>query len=65
MKSEKEPIRTIPDGVWEATHTDNSAIDAKKAGNANVPGFSVIICNLLLVQSPKLWISILRFWYQS
>lgn len=25
MKSENKPIRTIPDGVWEATHTDDSA----------------------------------------
>lgn len=32
MKSEKEPIRTIPDGVWEATHTDNSAGNCHRTG---------------------------------
>ncbi len=32
MKPKNEPIRTIPDGVWEATHTDSSAKNCHRTG---------------------------------
>lgn len=34
MKPKQEPIRTIPEGVWEATHTDTSVANCHRTGKS-------------------------------